>query len=420
MSLSLGLGLALTRNKGGFSLARFMAAQSDGFWFDFTKTDRLFQDSTGLIASAAANDVIGLASDQRLWAGQTLTQVLAQQPEAYPYNGAPASWPASATVNGITATRLGTGTDADGSYAEYRAQGTSTATWCDFGAFLGGNSKTASSPGKMWRSRVRVKKVGGTTANIASLTQIIVEETSGNAYITQTGGNNIALDGSLGVGQVFRQLGSTTAYVRATLYLSVTSGAAIDITLRVYDDISLKPVPGQHGVQTTNSLRPKYQTGGAQFDGSDDNLFTPYFAGSGANFVVAKVTVPASITATQIIAGVSDAGGTNPFRLAINTSGFVRGAVGSDLTIDGSVDLRGSTVVVGITCDGSEVIVFAGNAVATSKAQSGSPTTSQPWRIGSQNSDGNAANFFAGTVRGIAAGREKLTLSTFNRIAAAL
>ena len=81
LSLSLGLGLSARNTGGGFSLAAFMAAQADGFWYDFGQTDRLFQEPTGPTPADEPNEVIGLALDQRAWGGKTLAAYMAAQPE---------------------------------------------------------------------------------------------------------------------------------------------------------------------------------------------------------------------------------------------------------------------------------------------------------------------------------------------------
>jgi hypothetical protein len=65
----------------GFSLDAFMAAFSDGFAFDFTKTDRHFQTSTGPTLADDVTDPIGLALESREWNGRTLAEELATQAE---------------------------------------------------------------------------------------------------------------------------------------------------------------------------------------------------------------------------------------------------------------------------------------------------------------------------------------------------
>src|SRR5690606_7271653 len=76
-----GLGLTPLSKGGGIDLNAFMAAQSDGLWFDFTQTDRLFQENVGPTPANDPGEVIGLAMSQRVWGGKTLAELLAGQPE---------------------------------------------------------------------------------------------------------------------------------------------------------------------------------------------------------------------------------------------------------------------------------------------------------------------------------------------------
>lgn len=173
--------------------------------------------------------------------------------------------------------------------------------------------------------------------------------------------------------------------------------------------------------QSTTSFRPKYQSTGAAFDGADDNLLTGYTAGSGANFLVAKVVVPASIAATQVICGAWVAGPTEFFFLGLSTTGLVRCGVGGvAATASAGSDLRGTEAVIGLSFDATTVRMFAGGAEVNSAPRSGNPTTVTPVCIGATNAAGSASNPFGGSVKSIVAGRQFLDLSTFNKIAAAL
>lgn len=175
-----------------------------------------------------------------------------------------------------------------------------------------------------------------------------------------------------------------------------------------------------NGIQSSASLRPLRQTTGAKFDGSDDNWLTTYTAGSGANFIVALVDVPASIS-TNLFCGASNSG-ADRFFLGVDTSGVVIGGVGAVSTsvIRGTVDRRGTQVVVGISCDGSTSRLFDDDAMPYEAAQSGAPTTAVPFRIGAYNNLGSASLFFGGSIKKLVAGREFLTLARYQQIRNAL
>lgn len=182
------------------------------------------------------------------------------------------------------------------------------------------------------------------------------------------------------------------------------------------DNITVQYIEGNHALQATSGARPTYRATGARFDASDDNLLTEYLAQAGANCIIAKLTVPATLAATQVICGASGAG-ANRCYLAVNTSGQLCGGVGSDdeATIKGSNDLRGQTVYVGLAFDGTTVRLFEETAEVYTGAQNSTPTTTIPFRIGAKNDNGTAAAFSGADIEGIVVGRQMLTLAQFRR-----
>lgn len=177
----------------------------------------------------------------------------------------------------------------------------------------------------------------------------------------------------------------------------------------------------RNATQATAAAKPKYQTTGAAFDGVDDNLLTGYTAGAGANFIVAKVTVPGTLSAIQVIAGAANGAAERCWVGVDNTTGFLRCGVGASLTHLGTTDLRGlANVPVGLSFNGSTVRVFVGSAQEYEGAQTGVPTVVHPIRLGSNNNVGAASSMFGGTITSIAAGREFIDLARFNQIASQL
>ena len=368
---------------GGINLDAFMAAQSDGFWFDYTKLDRMFQEPGGSTPADGIGEAIGLSLDQRLWVGKTLAEVMALQPDLLGGAGAFATstgW----TLSGLAAIASG----------KLSFTGTGRASFAPTLPAAGGLVRVSQD--------TLARSTGDITFNFA---------------------NN---DG--GTGATIQIFGTRTVSANNLWYVQVAAG---NLVFRVngvsayvgeQDNISAKLVPGHYGIQPTASAKPVFQADGAKFDGSDDNLLTDLFASATASFIVAKITVPATLAASQVFAGTQDAGG-NRFLFGINSSdGTLGGGVGAQSlsTIKGSTDLRGTTVIVGLSCDGSTVKLFHAGAEVYSAAQSGAPNTTVPLRIGALNNNGTAANFFAGAVKEILAGREFLTLARFNQIAAQL
>lgn len=385
---------AHTRLKGGgFNLAAFMASQSDGFWYDFGQTDRLFQDAFGGNPADDAGEVIGLALSSRLWNGRTLAQQIAQATEL--------------AVNG----------DFSGGSTGWTDASTAPATF----AVTGGQGVLTSSGGSRARARqtaAYATEVGRSyrlALNLVSLTS------SANLLLnvgTAAGGGQIAndalLSGAIGLREYFFTATTTTTFVQ--LANSLTGVAT-------FDDLSVKEVSRYPATQATGTFKPTFQATGAKFDGTDDNLLTGYVAQAAAsgNFLVARVSVPATLGGTQIIAGANDSGGANPFRLGITTAGALRATVGAGSTLDSTgIDLRGTETVVGLSYDGARVRIFAGQAQVGDFAETGAISTTVPFRLGSRNDNGTAATFFAGSIRSILAGRQALETARFNQIAAAL
>ena len=431
---SAGIPVAATPSKGGFSIDAFMAAQSEGLYYDFSKTDRMFQENTGPTPADDAGEVIGLALDQRAWEGETFAQLLAGQTNglrnptmAGAAGGSPGAIPTNWVhfgASGLTRT-IASGTLGDGTpYIDIRWAGIASGTYTQVN-FEGANV-IAAALNQTYSISVDLSVVAGSTANINSFLLMMPQYDASSNFLYNISPSNLtsSLTGSAQRVAILPTVtAASAAYVSTGFSLNYANGAAIDITLRVANP-SLKFITGKHGVQPTLSFRPKYQAGGgAAFDGLDDNLLTAYTAGAEANFIVAKVTVPATLSGTQMIAGASDAGLANSFLIGIRNDGHVGGGVGSSLpaVLTGGPDLRSQTAVVGLSFNGSTVRVFANDAVVYSGAQTGVPTTSIPVRLGAFNNNGTASNFFGGSIDSeILVGREFIDLARFKQIASKL
>jgi hypothetical protein len=362
---------------GGFSLDQFMGRQSAGLYYDFTKTDRLFQENVGPTLADDVGEAIGLALDQRQWGGSTLAGVLAGQSEL--------------VTNG--------GFDSD-------------TVWTKQSGTISGGKLNGSNA-----AQLAYQNIGLVVGKIYRL-QFDYTMSAGigiRANNSTTNGAAIMWSGTLGAS------GTITAYVVATtggILCFEASGANFTGTI---DNVSVKLVPGIPAIQATGTLKPTLQTTGAKYDGSDDNHLTSYVAGSGANFIVALVTVPASIAVTQIMAGAIDAS-SNRIYVGFGVDGIFAAALGTQTlsTIKGSQDRRGAEVVVGLSFDGSSVRLFDDQSQSYSAAQSGNATTTVAFRLGARNASGTADSVFAGSIKRLVAGREFLTLSRYNQIRNAL
>ncbi len=432
MGLSFGLGLPPAPKKGvGVSLIPFMAGQSDGLWYDFSKTDRLWQNNPPTTPADDAGEVIGLVFDARLGAGPWATNLCTWSQDI-----SNAAWTKTdITVGATTTAPDGTSTAA---LATAGSAGSDTLTSA-LGTVVAGSTNTV---------RIRLKKSGHQWLR---LTFTDATGTDGfNQWVDLT--NGVLGSSTLrGAGTKISATMTADAFgfylvtlrgvvsTRTTLNLSVVSASADGSVTRVngatyypwgceivagsysgaYIPTTSIPVtaPGNQAVQATAGFKPTYQAAGGKFDAADDNLLTAYLAQSGANFIVAYVDVPATLAATQVVAGASGAAANRCF-LAFNTSGQLCAGVGSDstATIVGTTDWRSQSVVVGLSFDGSTVKLFAGTAEEYSAAQASTPTTTIPFRIGALNNNGTAGSFSGLAIKDLLVGRQALTLAQFKSI----
>ena len=363
-------------------LQRILSPNGEDYaYFDFTATDRLFQEPTGPAPADGAGEVIGLAIGRAKQGSKTLDQVLAEQTNRL----VPGAW------------TLGS------------AGGTSTAT----------------------ESPVGTLNITGDGTNSARADQPFATEVGKLYQIKATTSGPIALNigTTVGGGQIFSGLFSGGAATNAFYFVATTTTTHIRFYksgagLTLISDVFARVVPSHYAFQSVTNFKPQLQAFGAKFDGSDDNLLSDWLAQAGENSIIAQVDVPVtnpSPTSAQVIAGTDNASFTGRLWLGITQSGQVGGGCGANNSTQhfGSADLRGTTVVIAISINGSIVKLFDPvSGEASSVAQNGNPITSVPLRIGSNNPNNAASNFFGGSIKRIALSKKAITLTQFQRIAA--
>lgn len=388
MNLSLGLGLGgipVSEGVGGFSLDAYLASLSDGLYFDATKTDRFFQESTGPTLADDVGEAIGLALDDHSWGPRSLASQLAQATELVSNPGGPFTATTGWTANGATL-----------SVDSGNLRITSTGA-----GFIGQASATMTTVvGKTYA--VRFTSLGG-TGGIGTL-----------RIGTSAGGTQIGTFApGTGTWTYYFVATATTTYL--TLCASSTNGQYVD-----YSICSGKLLDGNHALQATGTLKPTRQTSGAKFDGSDDYLSTLVQPGSGPNFSVALLTVPASLGGFQYAFGSTD--GTNRFGYGFNPDGTVGFGFGttSPIAAKGTTDTRGTEVVVGMSSDGVDALGFVGAEQEYAAALAGSMNNGRAFYLGAVNGGGPASSFFGGSIKKLVAGRDHLSLSRYQQIRTAL
>lgn len=325
--------------EAAFTPLSLFANGEDGFLYDFSKTDRTFQESAGETAADDDAEVVGLALEQSQWGGRTLAEVIAAQSEIIA-NGSfsvDANW------------SKGTGWTIEGGLGV----GASTSL-----ALIQGPVLTAGN----WYRRVFD----------------LVSRSTGSARVDFTGDGGPAKL----VAGTYPSFGLATGTSALVQGVSSFSGTV--------DNVSIKHIPGNHSRQATGGARPQRKTGGfLRFDGSDDNLLTTLNP-SAAFTMVAKFNVA---TASRVMLGTRASGTTHCF-LGLSSGGLLAGGVGAQVTstINGGGDVRNTTGVGALSYDGTTVKLFWNGAQVYSAAQSGLATTTVPLRIMSLNDNGTASS----------------------------
>lgn len=386
----------LTRLKGGGGMtwAQFIEGltETQVLDIDFGQIDRHWQDVTCQTIADDAGQNIAFASDSATWGGASFAAMLAVQPELITngtFDSDVIGW------TGVTATLA---------FASGKMRVTATA------GFGRANQTFPVTVGRSyWLSGTSTFVSGGNRSYIAKS-----DDGAATSSVTSAGGTTAAAQAK---SLVFAALVNPT-YVS----LGVTDNAAV----ADFDDVSAKRIPGSRGLQASGPLQGKRQAGGVcRYDGSDDNHLTPFFTQNGAMTLLYHGTIDAVVSATQMFLGASGSG-TARCWLAVTTAGFIAAGVGSESTstIVGTTDVRGKTIVAALTFDGSTVKLFLRvDGVATeeySAAQSGTPTTTIPFRIGAYNNNGTAAGFAKVDARSIKAAHKAMTFNEFKSIAARL
>jgi hypothetical protein len=214
----------------------------------FTRaSDGTFVNSAGQIEIVAANvprfthDPVTLESlgllveEQRANSirNNTMVGAVAGTPGTLPTN-----WDGLGSSQDLTRTVVGTGVEDGINYVDIRWQGTLTSALAN--AVLATpdqQTQIVASNGQTWAGSWFVKVVGGSLANISALSISITERTSAGAFVA-FGLAGITPSGAPLAQQRYSYVkaldgGATTARVTTDIRVTASSGAAIDITLRI-------------------------------------------------------------------------------------------------------------------------------------------------------------------------------------------
>lgn len=381
------LGSPLTPDKGGSDLYRLFANGEDGFLFgNFGDLTRLFQTSVGGTQVAADADPVGLALEDSKWAKRTAAQQVAQATELI--------------TNG--------GFDADTNWTKTQATisgGAGTVNSPD-GTFAGLQQNISLVANGLYRIQFDVTAVvSGTWAVAGSQFASGVDLLSG----TTTGTKVVyAIAAATGLGDI---------------QLKRRAGAAAQFSV---DNVSVKLVAGNHGLQATTTKRPFYKPNGGKpflsLDGSDDCLVTPFIPTAALTLAVACRFPATDATARIMIGGGASTGNKRAFIGKNSTDGKVAIGWGSETVgIGWGSDLGTIDHVIVLTGDGSTRDIWVDGALIDSRAPSGGPDgTGGGVSLGAYNNAGatgvvSAGNLYAamGLSRRASAGEIDLITSKF-------
>jgi len=253
MRMGIGIGIGRGQN-GGFSPVQLFASGEDGAWFDFSDTNTLYQDSTGITPVTADAQLVGMALDKRF--------NLALGPEL--------------VANGTF--------DAG------------TTGWGNVGGTVGYEA--------VWdatNQRATIRRDGGGNGR---LTQTLATETSSFllTYSRDPAQNVIVLSNDVSSGLALTASGRhILAFTGATNQIGLRLSATNAGTW--IDNISCKKLAGAHARQATAGSRATYAAGALDFTGGKSLTATMANLGTDATLAYADEN-GVTILAAQTISGV--------------------------------------------------------------------------------------------------------------------
>jgi hypothetical protein len=146
----------------------------------------------------------------------------------------PTNWTVSGSDGSLSRTVVGTGIINGFEYIDIRYFGTAASS-TSIGVALGDPAHAPALNGQTWTLSAYLAVVGGSTANLTSVSLLIGEWTSSNSFVVAGGSNPTGLTASLQRFVATRTLagGATTARTGGLINIGFNNGAAVDITLRI-------------------------------------------------------------------------------------------------------------------------------------------------------------------------------------------
>jgi len=333
-NIGIGFGLTMQRRGGRRWLPSDVFLPGDnGFLYDFSRADALFQEATGT-TPAGVDQNVGLALDISKWGGKTLAQVLAAAVPVFTADFASgiAGWSAiNQAVLSNSAGKLRIEPKVGNSYGAASSPSFATVV------------------GRSYQLSIEISPAGATNTTVRVDGADILPAASRNGTYTA----------------VFRALATTST---VTAIVNNASGVAAS-----FDNISVKEIPGNHASQTTSGARPVRKAGLTRYDGSDDNLLTTFKFDAGGKGSLALKFNKAVGNSSQILIGARNAS-TDDVILVLEADGRILANVGTGANLTGGSNRAGQTAIAVLTWDGTTVNLYSDEGLLASQSQSGSVT----------------------------------------------
>lgn len=362
---------------GAFDPMSLFANGEHGFYFDFSKTDRLFQESTALTPVSADTHPTGMALEAHKWGGGTLAQEIAQQPELF-----------------------------DAAVAQASAGGVNESYDPVTGYYIVSRDDTVSG-----NVTIAPSVVLGKTYRV-SYTKAPLGTGTNHRMDIRIGGNPILADSVHFTAEV-----DSVRYFRAHVSgpLTINGGPAPGYSWAA-KNISVKEIRSNTGIQATTSARPFWKTGGfLRFDGVDDTLATVAYPGAAGSIAIyGKVTSAAK--------ALISCGTTNNDRaeMVTNASGRLGGNAGllNSNTLFGGPSILGVKGVNIMTWDNATGVVnlYRDGASVYSGLYTGAVSLVNPFNVGSRSGTQLYADmdlYQALTINRVLSPDEALNLSNY-------
>ncbi|MCW1934520.1 LamG domain-containing protein [Pararhodobacter zhoushanensis] len=250
-------------------------------------------------------------------------------------------------------------------------------------------------------------RVTAASAAVMGVSQEITGLVVGGFYrVTQTGftgtvgniSNRLAANAALASGLIMSSsfdLNEVFIATAETMYVGCTAIPTAPGQYVEIDNMSVREIPGYHGVQPTAGARPTYQSTGLSFDGSDDRLMTTLKLGLSGT-IMSRFNGDAP---NRALLGCT-LGPNGHARLVLDSSGRLAAGVGlqSASVLSAGPDLRNAWHAGAVSWDGTTVKLYLDGSEVYSDAQVGSVNTTVDMAIGALNSGGTATGFWSGQI----------------------